>query len=274
MNIPIRNTPSFDEQFSELNQFILNLVKGYQARRINSWDDLEKWVKEFFTPQQMENMETRLPGWQKMASYSDGITLVHVMCVFLGMYMMPEYLSLTQEQKNLMKWVILLHDVDKFHIRGRKDSMHAFHSGVLAAKVLCTFGFPVTDTYSNLIDSWGECTSHALIAHDDTAPTPDNNKLPQILGGVEQLYGVNSSATLTIKTIVLHISLPVDKNYPTPAPLTVDEIRQFIDASLFPLLRVMMLSDNEGWSLFDPETRAQQRRDTLAAFEDVRKLIS
>jgi hypothetical protein len=34
----------------------------------------------------------------------------------------------------------------------------------------------------------------------------------------------------------------------------------------------MMLSDNEGWSLFDPETRARQRRDTLAAFEEVGKL--
>jgi hypothetical protein len=36
----------------------------------------------------------------------------------------------------------------------------------------------------------------------------------------------------------------------------------------------MMLADNEGWSLFDLETRARQRSDTLKAFEEVERLIS
>lgn len=35
-----------------------------------------------------------------------------------------------------------------------------------------------------------------------------------------------------------------------------------------------MLSDNEGWSLFDPETRARQRNDTLKAFKKFESLIS
>jgi hypothetical protein len=54
----------------------------------------------------------------------------------------------------------------------------------------------------------------------------------------------------------------------------MEEAQRYINTSLFPLLRVMMLSDNEGWSLFDPETRSRQRRDTLAAFEKVSELIS
>ena len=66
----------------------------------------------------------------------------------------------------------------------------------------------------------------------------------------------------------------MDPFYPTPAPLTEEEIRQYIDPDLLPLLKVMMLADNEGWSLFDPEIRARQRNDTLKAFEKVERLIA
>jgi hypothetical protein len=123
--------PVFEDYFSDLNQFMLQLVKAYEEGKIISWEDLEKKVKGFFTPERMAQMESRVPGWQKMASYCDGITLVHVISVFLGLFMLPEFQRLTPEQKQLAKWIVLLHDVDKFHIRGKKDTMHAFRSAVI-----------------------------------------------------------------------------------------------------------------------------------------------
>ena len=172
-----------------------------------------------------------------------------------------------------MKWVILFHDIDKFHIRGKKDTMHAFNSGVVTANRLPDLGFSYTEAYPELIRYWSEYTLQAFI-QGEAAPTPDNRKLPGILQGIEQLFGKNMPATLIVKTVLLHISLHVDDQYPTPAPLTEQEAQEYIDGHLFPLLRVMMLSDNEGWSLFDPETRSRQRADTLAAFEKVKQLIS
>jgi len=83
----------------------------------------------------------------------------------------------------------------------------------------------------------------------------------------------DAPAALITKVVLLHISLDVDKNYPTPAPLTKTETQQLISPGVLPLLRVMMLSDNEGWSLFEPDVREQQRRDTLASFERVEELI-
>ena len=271
----IQEIPSFDNRFSELNLFIHKLVKLYQAGNINTWDDLERLVIDFFDPLRMGEMKSLVPGWRKMSSYSDGVTLVHVMCVFLGMYMMPEFLSLSRVQQNLMKWIILFHDIDKFHIRGKKDTMHAFSSGVVTAKRLPGLGFSCTEKYSNPIEPWSEYTAQAFISNDaTTTPTPDNRKLPQILSGIEQLYGKNTPATLIIKTVLLHISLHVDDFYPTPAPLTNEETKLYIDTDLLPLLMVMMMSDNEGWSLFEQETRTRQRRDTLAVFEELEKLIS
>jgi hypothetical protein len=146
---------------------------------------------------------------------------------------------------------------------------------VVTANRLPALGFSFSENYHELIRPWSEYTTRAFIPGEgDAHPTPDNRKLPEILRGIEQLFGKDSSAALIVKTVLLHISLHVDDQYPTPAPLTMEEAQLYIDAELFPLLRVMMLSDNEGWSLFDPETRARQRRDTLAAFEEVGKHIS
>jgi hypothetical protein len=266
--------PPFDTEFQELNLFILTLVKEYDSGKVKSWDDLDKKVKSFFTLERMDDIETKAPGWRKMASYSDGITLTHVTCVFLGLFMLPEFKSLSETQQQLVKWIVLFHDIDKIHIRGIKDTMHAFRSGVVAANIMPKLGFPVTGQYDALILSWSELTVNAFtMENGDSTQKPDNQKLPEILSGVEQLFGENTPATLIAKTALLHISLSVDPFYSTPSPLAVDEIKRFINSDLFTLLRVMMLVDNEGWSLFDTKVRARQRKDMLKAFANIESII-
>ena len=267
--------PSFDVEFEVLNRFILALVDEYKNGMLSSWDDLEKRAANFYTPEQMNFIETKAPGWKKMASYSDGITLTHVTCVFLGMFMLSEFQALSAGQQQLTKWIVLFHDIDKFHIRGKKDTMHAFRSGVVAANTMPKIGFPVSSLYDELVKPWSELTVNAFTLEDENStPKPDNRKLPDIISGINHLFGKDAPAALITKTVLLHISLDVDKNYPTPTPLTESETREFISLDLFPLLKVMMLSDNEGWSLFEPEVRAQQNRDALEAFERVHKIIS
>lgn len=268
-----RAIPVFDDWFPDLNQFILDLAAAYEAGKIPSWENLEARVKAHFTAERMQHMETVVPGWRTMASYTGGITLVHVMCVFLGMFMLPEFRALTPEQKQMAKWIILLHDIAKFHIPGIKDTMHAFHSGVQAANLLPRFGFPTRHHYLERIRQWSHYVNEAFLP-TDTTPKPDNRKLPGILIGIDNLFGKDKPAALIIKTVLLHISLDIDPFYPTPAPLTEAEAKRYINSSLLPLLRLMMLSDNEGWSMFDHETRTRQRRDTLNAFEKLEGMIS
>lgn len=146
--------PPFDVKFRELNMFIESLVKGYNSGKIKSWEDLDERVNSFFTPERLDDIEAKAPGWKKMASYSDGITLTHVTCVFLGLFMLPEFKSLSDEQKQLAKWIVLFHDIDKIHVRGKRDTMHAFRSGVVAANILSKLGFPTSEEYPGLIRSW------------------------------------------------------------------------------------------------------------------------
>ena len=267
--------PSFDERMPELNRFIVNLTKEYNAGNITSWDNLDERVKKFFTPEQMSEFETIVPGWKKMASYSDGITLTHVTCVFLGLFMLPEFQKLSENQQQLAKWIVLFHDIDKLHVRGKKDTLHAFRSGAVAANILPNIGFPISVQYHVFIAPWTTLTVNAFVEdHNKPWQKPDNTKLPEILAGIDQLFGEDTAATIIVKTCLLHISLSVDPHYNTPAPLTDEEVKQFISPALFPLLRVMMLVDNEGWSMFDPETRARQRRDTLEAFAKIELMVN
>ena len=270
----IKAFPSFDDWFPDLNQFIMELVQAYDAGSLKSWDDLDGKIKTYFTPERMEQLESQVPGWQKMAYYSHGITLVHVMCVFLGMIMLPEYRDLTSEQKQMAKWIVLFHDTAKFHIKGKKDTMHAFRSGVETAKTLPSFGFLTRLHFHERIGYWSNYTEHAFVLRDRiTTPMPDNQKLSGILMGIDNLFGKDTPAALITKTVLLHISLHIDPHYPTPSPLTEDEIKRYIHPSLFPLLKVMMLADNEGWSLFNPEKRAQRSQDARIAFGTIEHLI-
>ena len=268
------NTPTFDEQLPDLNRFILELVDDYHARKINSWEELDEKVKAFFTSERMEQMEAIVPGWKKMASYIEGVTLTHVMCVFLGMFMTPEYLSLSPEEQQEMKWVILFHDVEKKPQAGKRDHAHAFRSAVGAARTLPRLGFPVTPEYDSLIDSWDQFTRSAITKLEGSSDdVQDNRKFPTILDGIERMFGQNTPATLIIKTILFHLSVNMDL-WPPPNPLTEAEVKRYFNKELSTLLQLMNLGDNDGWALFDPEVRENQRDDIMDKFEKIEKLLS
>jgi len=257
-----------------LNQFILELVELYQAGKLNAWDELDDQVKGFFTLEHLHAMEAMVPGWKKMASFSDGITLTHVICVFLGLFMLPEFLSLTHEQQQLAKWIVLLHDVEKDRVKGKRDLIHGFRGAALAAHTLERLGFDHTQEFDEFIDTWSKLTRNAITtSHVDGDLIQDNQKLPAILDGIKKLFDENTPAALIIKGVLLHMSLNVVNQYPQAAPLSEAEIKQFIDPIFLPLLRVMMLADSEGWVLFYPEVRELQRNETLTAFQVAEKVI-
>jgi len=198
-----------------------------------------------------------------------------VMCVFLGVFMLPEFQTLTPAEQQIAKWFVLFHDLDKFHIHGKKDSMHAFNSAMKTANLLTKFGFMVTEQYAELIHSWSELTAQAYIAQaGDTAPKPDNHKLPEILMGIDQMYGENTPAALITRVVLFHISLNIDPEYPTPAQLTPQEIKRYITPDLFRLLKIMLLGDNEGWTLFDAESRQRQNKYAIAVLQEIESLIA
>lgn len=268
------NFPVFDQQVSTLNLLIRELVEAYRSGAINSWEDLDGIVKEFFTPELMDEMETLVPGWKKMASYSDGITLTHVICVFMGLCLLPEYQDLPHDQQQLAKWIVLFHDLEKEHLQGQRDLTHGFRGATNAAHGLKVLGFHSSQRYAELITPWTELTNHAVIQGSSGELIQDNQKLPAILQGIDALFEPNTPAALIVRGVLLHMSIDVVQAFPQAAPLTDAEIRIHVSPALLPLLKVMLLADNEGWVLFESGIRKVQRNETLAVFQRVAELIT
>lgn len=264
--------PSFDERLSKLNQFIVKLTEDYNEGDITSWDDLDERVKKFFTLEQMNEMENIVPGWKEMASYSDGITLTHVTCVFLGLFMLPEFKKLSNEQQQLVKWIVLFHDLSKIHISGQRDDTHALRSAILTANILPNLGFPVSSTYQTLIHTWSEATASAVKDHGDSK-IQDKSKIAEILAGINNMFGEDTPTAMIVKGVLFHMSINAVKDWPQTAPLSDEEIRLFLKPNLIPLIKVMMLADNEGWTIFHPD-RIKQREETLEVFERIESMIT
>jgi hypothetical protein len=149
-----------------------------------------------------------------------------------------------------------------------------FHSAVTAANALPDIGFLITGIYQILIHAWSELTAQAFVAKEDSSgdQTPDNSKLPEIISEIDNMFGEHTPAALIVKGVLLHQSVNVVKDWPQPAPLTDEEIRLYINQDIAPLLKVMHLADNDGWTLFQPE-RETYRQETLDAFKRVEELI-
>ncbi len=266
--------PSFDSQLPDLNQFVLKLVEIYKAGDLETWDDLEERVGIFFTTERMEAVESVVPGWRKMSSCLEGMTLTHVIGVFLGLLMLPEFQSLSPEGQELAKWIVLFHDVEKEVRKGERDPNHGFRSAVTTARQLPHLGFGATAEYARLINSWGEFTYSAVrLSEPYSEPVQDNGKLPEILTGIERMFGEDTPAALIVKGVLLHMSVNVLSDWPQAAPLTEVELKEYVTWDLALLLEVMMLADNEGWVMFRPD-REQQRTETLAAFQRIERIIS
>jgi len=273
MNV-YQSFPSFDLHLPDLSRIISRLAGEYQAGEMKTWDELDERVGAFFTSERIESVEACVPGWRRMASYLDGVTLTHVMGVFVGLVILPEFQNLSPEQQQLAKWIVLFHDVEKEARQGERDPKHGFRSAVRAARQLPHLGFAVTADYGDLITSWSEFTHSALTSSKThSEPVQDNEKLPEILAGIDRMFGADTPAALVVEGVLLHMSIDVLSDWPQAAPLSEAEIQRYVGRHLAPLLKVMMLADNEGWVMFTPQ-REQQRRETLDAFQRIGRISS
>lgn len=274
MTTPL-NFPTAASCLPDLTDFVTVLAQQFEAGSLNSWQEMTQKVQTFFTTERMAQVDAVIPGWQKMSTYADGLTLTHVMCVFTGLLLSPEYKQAAAGQQELMKWIVLLHDLAKVAKPGIRDHTHGFRSAVMAAKILPGLGFDVTPMYPMFIEPWAKFTATAITrpnsGNDDIQ---DNRKLPEIIMGIKTLFDHHTPAALVVTTVLLHMSLNVVDQWPQSAALSNTEIQRYITPNLYPLLKMMMLADNDGWEIFDPSLKAQYRQETLAAFDAVSRIIN
>ncbi len=265
--------PHLETYLPELVRFTKQLANDRQNDKLLDWDTFKQNVRVFYTSGMMTKIDTVVPGWIHMSSYLDQQTLIHVTSVLIALFMLPEYQAASARHKCLMEWTVIFHDVAKKARKGEHDYTHGFRSAAVTGAALALVGFPARPDFAAHISEWKTVTENASVfdaLHNEHIQ--DNTKLPQIITGIDDLYGQHSDAAIIIKAVLFHLSISTDPGYPILAPLTQSEVQRYIDADLFPILKMMMLVDTDGWNLFDPQEGQRLRGQTLHEFDDLARM--
>jgi hypothetical protein len=267
--------PQLEDHLPELLGFVRALAHQIEAGQLPDGDALTRRFVGFYTADRMQAIEVIAPGWQDMAAAADGATLNHITQALIALHLLPEYRQAGQQVQAMMEWTVLYHDLGKQVIAGQRDALHAFRSATMAARVLPSVGFPVTDDYPATLDPWTRLVLGASVtAPDGKGRIQDNRALPEIIQGIDRLFGRDSAAALIVQAVLLHQSLNVVPEWPNPGSLTDADVATCIRPALVPLLEAMMLVDSDAWQLFDPASKAKYRTSTLSVFADVRRRVT
>lgn len=267
--------PQLDDHLPDLLEFVRILARQIEAGELPDGDALLQRFRDFYTRDRMRAIERVAPGWQDMAAFADGATLNHITQALIALQLLPEHRQASSQLRALLEWTVLYHDLGKEVIAGQRDALHAFRSATMAARTLPSVGFPVSATYPATLEPWTRLVLGASVdAPDGKGRIPDNRALPEILRGIDDLFGAGSPAALIVQAVLLHQSLNVVPEWPNPGGLTEAEWPQCIRPALLPLLEAMMLVDSDAWQLFEPARKAQFRQGTLDVFAAVRRRVT
>lgn len=266
--------PQASTELAELMGFIHQMKADFDAGKFQDWREFAEPVREWYTEERLQTIDDVVMGWEKMASHLNQQTLIHVTAALVGLLGLPEYQALSDDDKNLAMWIVLYHDVAKVPLPDKRDSTHGFRSAATCGAGI--MGAEWVDPVEPLrLYMWhGTLTNARVYSNKERDYVQDNHRLPEIMDGIDELFGGRDSpAGLIICGILFHMSLNVVDAWPQANPLTDGQIKACITPRLLPLLKTMMLSDNRAWGLFRPELQQSETEQLYREFKRVAKLI-
>jgi hypothetical protein len=267
--------PQLEDRLPDLFEHVRALALQIESGELQDGDTLVRRIRDFYSADQSALIEGVAPGWLEMAAYADGVTRNHITQVLIALQRLPEYRHASRHLQALLEWTVLFHDLGKQVIGGQRDALHAFRSATIAARALPSMGFPVTAAYAAKIEPWArQVLGASVAAADGKGLVQDNRVLPEILRGIDELFGVDAAASLIVQAAMLHQSLNVVPEWPNPGSLAEAELARCIRPALLPLLEAMMLVDSDAWQLFDAASKAKFRHSTLGVFAAVRRAMA
>lgn len=267
--------PRLQDHLPELFEFVRTAALQIEAGELRDGNALVRRIRDFYTDERMDAIDSVAPGWRAMSAHADGATLHHVTQALIALQLLPEYRQAPPRMQALLEWAELYHDLGKQVISGQRDAVHAFRGATMAARALPRLGFATTGAYPSSLDPWARLVLGATVAAPDgKGLIQDNRALPEILPGIDHLFGAGSAAALIVQAVLLHQSLTVVPEWPNPGSLNEAEIPSCIQPALLPLLEGVMLVDSDAWQLFDPASKAKFRAATLSVFATVRRLVA
>ena len=80
-----------DDHLPDLLEFVRTAARQIETGELQDGDALHLRIRDFYTADRMQAIETVAPGWQEMAAYADRATLNHITQVLIALQLLPEY---------------------------------------------------------------------------------------------------------------------------------------------------------------------------------------
>jgi hypothetical protein len=214
--------------------------------------------------------------WDKWKNYAEGWFTTHTILVCYCTLIDPYFAKLNDEDKNIMLWMALLHDIakngpPKFNSR---DFIHPFQS---ARKALMIFKDELNLFELSKEDAikWDEMIEVIRDSVEEASPEEfpdiyysddwckfvhDHSKLPDIFERLEYFFSHSSSIMRVIKGILFHQSINCLPDFPNTRALKIEEISKFMDDKDLEFQKIMMYNDTMSYELPHPSKKIKKLR--------------
>jgi hypothetical protein len=193
-------------------------------------------------------MDQIIPGWKQVATLHEGQTAKHTLLVFASCLNLPEYGTAEDQTRRELEWAAVLHDFDK-KLAGR-DAAHPFRSAAIVAQILPDLGFDSRlKNQSCDLEAWSKLVLSAQ-RQDREVLVHDHSALKKIIDGLHQCWGLNSSASRVLKSVLLHQSLPTIQDWINPVLLTDEELSYALTLKDMGVLGPLLIADSDSWNIF------------------------
>ena len=183
-----------------------------------------------------------LPEWGAVREEGEGQICSHSMLVCWLISEDDRFKELDKEDKNILLWASLLHDIGKrCPGAGVKDPAHPYISAAHTLHILPRI-------YTSLLHRHSAPLIHMLstshIQTNNSFRLPDLSKIRELMGTLDAIYPPQSFMNVLIRLIALHQSLPGVAIYPALVQLEEVDIAYCLDDRLLTLFLIFMTADS------------------------------
>lgn len=242
--------PSLSKVLPELWTQVERLARELESGTYTDGWSLTTHLISLNNPDLIDIINTRIPGWHKIATINYGSTARHTTLVLTTCLNLPEYKEKTPQTQSEIQWAAVLHDIDK-NVSAGKDASHPFRSAAIAVKAMPGLGFTLQPNVTTSdIEDWSYLVMSAQrevngrVLHDHT-------NLHEIIEGMHYQWGNGTSASRILKAILFHQSLPTLKDWTNPVLLNDEELRASLTLEDMDVLAPLLIADSDSWNIFD-----------------------
>lgn len=226
------------------NQIASDLKTG----KITDWEPLIQQIRPSLEQDFVESIDKVISGWKTIATLNEGETALHTLVVFATCLNLPEYRLADRQTRVEIEWAAILHDLDKKI--ARQDTAHPFRSAAVISLIMPDLGFELLPNASKTdLEAWSSLVISAQ-RKDGERMIHDHSSLKEIIDGIYNCWGNDTSASRIVKSVLFHQSLPTLKQWSNAVLLTDEELSFALTLNDMKVLGALMIADSDSWNIF------------------------